>query len=60
VMASDTGTAALTVKVAEPLTDPEFADIFVLPVERLAAIPNELTVATVGTEDAQVANCVMS
>jgi len=59
-MASDTGTATVTVRVVEPLTDPEPAEIFVLPIERLAASPNELIVATAGTEDAQVADCVMS
>ena len=57
---SDIGAAASTVRVVEPVTEPESAEIMVLPVEKVAAIPVELIVATAGTEEAQVAVCVTS
>ena len=59
-MTTDTGAGELTVRVVEPVTEPELADTVVVPAERLVASPVELTVATPGTDDAQFADCVMS
>ena len=57
---SDTGTGAFTVRTAAPVAEPELAEMLVVPASMLIASPVELTVATLGFEDVQVANCVMS
>ncbi len=60
VTASETGTAGLTNRLAEPLTEPELAEMVVLPGEILVAYPGEFIAATAGTDEVQVADCVMS
>jgi hypothetical protein len=57
---SDTGTGALTVRNAEPMAEPALAEMVVVPASMLITSPEELTVATSGIEDAQVADCVIS
>lgn len=60
VTASETGTAGLTNRVAEPLTEPKLAEMVVLPGEILVAYAGELIAATAGADEVQVAGCVMS
>ncbi len=57
---SEMGAAALTTRKAVPAIEPELAEMIVLPGERLVAYPGEFMAATAGTDDVQVADCVMS
>jgi hypothetical protein len=58
---NDTRTGAVTATLAEPVTEPEVvAVIVVVPGATLVAYPAAPIVATAGTDDAQVADCVKS
>jgi hypothetical protein len=57
---SETGTAAVTVSDVEPETDPEAAEIVVLPPTNAFAIPVALIAATPGIDELQTADCVRS
>jgi hypothetical protein len=56
----ETNVAWVTVKIVEPLIDPESAVIVLCPVAALAACPVLLIVATAGTELLQVTEPVIS
>ena len=60
VMAIETRCAVETVKLVEPLTDPNEAMIVLVPVVRLVATPWLLMVAAPGFEEAHKADAVMS
>ena len=59
-MVSDVGTGGFTVRVVDPVTDPEAISIVVPPWERVLAIPEELTAATPGKDELQLPPVVMS
>jgi hypothetical protein len=59
-MLSDRGTAGLMVSVVDPVTDPELAEIVVVPTVRLVAKPVLDMAPAVGTKDVQTADGVMS
>jgi len=56
----ESNVAGLTVKVVEPLIDPETAVIVLCPVAKLAACAVLLIVATAGAELLQVTELVIS
>ncbi len=58
--ASDTSTAGVTVNIVAPLTDPEVAVMFVLPLVALVAAPAALMLATTEFDDVQPTVLVMS
>jgi hypothetical protein len=62
--AIDTSAAAVTVSVVLPLTPPDEAAMFAVPVARVEARPRLpeviLTVAIVGSDELQFADCVIS
>jgi hypothetical protein len=64
VMDIETSTGAVTDRLAEPVTLPEVAVMFVLPIIDAVANPVELTAATAVTEEFHVAvevrSCVLS
>ena len=60
VTAMETRTAGVMVKVVEPVIEPDVAEIDVLPMAMLVAIPAVLTVAMVGSNVDQVAVAVRS
>jgi len=57
---NDTRTGTVTANVTEPVTVPEVAVIVADPGSTLLAYPAAPIVATAGTDDAQVADCVKS
>ena len=59
-MVKEAGTAGLMVSTALPLIAPKLAEIVVAPALTLLANPVPLTAATVGIDDVQPADCVMS
>lgn len=60
VTASDSSTAAVTVNVVAPDSDPEVAVMFAAPVPTLLAKPPLLIVATVAVSELHCALAVMS
>jgi hypothetical protein len=60
VTANDTRTGAVTVKVVEPVTDPELACMLVLPVPTVLARPALLIVATVAFDELHVTELLRS
>jgi hypothetical protein len=56
----DTGTGGLTVSVVEPETDPEVAEIVVVPAQRALASPAELMLATLRTDELHPVDWVTS
>ncbi len=52
--------AAVTVRVVEPDTEPDAAEIVEVPAARALASPEELTAATEVLDEAQVTEVVMS
>jgi hypothetical protein len=59
VTAIETNVAAVTVKVADPLTAPETAFILLVPTPAAVTIPPEVTVATLVVCELQVTELVM-
>jgi hypothetical protein len=59
VTAIETNVAAVTVKVADPLTAPETAFILLVPTPAAATIPPEVTVATLVVCELQVTEPVI-
>ena len=63
VMVIETSTGAVTDRLAEPVTVPEVAVMFVLPITNAVESPAALMVATAGEDEAHVAvevrSCVL-
>jgi len=59
VTAIETSVAAVTVKVADPLTAPETALMLLVPVPTAVTIPPEVTVATLVVCELQVTELVI-
>jgi hypothetical protein len=55
-----TMTAGITVRLADPLTDPEVAVMVVVPMARAVAVPDELMLAMVDSDEVHVADGVRS
>ena len=60
VISKNWGTGGVTANVVDPLSDPEAADIVVLPTDRVVSNPAASMPATVPTDEVQVAEFVMS